>query len=160
MPLFTSLIVLPLMLSGASEPVRLMGSRSSSVDRPVELAQLSIEQRVIIRIPTMPGRADGGLNDAPPAAIRWKESKGPRCIPLGLIRAASVTSEGGVTMVINRRERYRAHLSRSCRTADFYAGFYITPNKDGVLCADRDMIHARNGSVCEIEKFGRLSPED
>lgn len=159
MPLFTSLIVLPLLLSGASEPVRLMGSRWVGVEH-IELAQLSIEQRVIIRIPTMPGRAAGVANDAPPAAIRWKESKGPRCVPLGLIRAAAVTREGGVTMVVNRRERYRAHLGRSCRTADFYAGFYITPNKDGVLCADRDMIHARNGSVCEIEKFSRLSPED
>ena len=160
MPLFTSFIALPLLLSGANEPARLMGIWLVSVERPVELAQLSIEQRVIIRIPTMPGRATGVLDDAPPSAIRWKESKGPRCVPLGLIRAAAVTSEGGVTMVVNRRERYRAHLNRSCRTADFYAGFYITPTKDGVLCADRDMIHARNGSVCEIEKFGRLSPED
>lgn len=160
MPLFTSLIILPLLLSGASESVRLTERRANDGGQPIELAQLSIEQRVIIRIPTMPGRAPGAASDALASPIRWKESKGPRCVPLGLIRAAAVTPDRSVTMVVNRRERYRAHLGRSCRTADFYAGFYITPNKDGVLCADRDMIHARNGSVCEIEKFGRLSPED
>ena len=160
MPLFASLIALPLLLSGASDPARLIGSRLVSVEQRIELAQLSIEQRVIIRIPNMPGRTAGVLSDAPPVAIRWKESKGPRCVPLGVIRAAAATKEGGVTMVVNRRERYRAHLNRACRTADFYAGFYITPNKDGVLCAERDVIHARNGSVCEIEKFGRLTPED
>ncbi|MCW2388423.1 hypothetical protein M2333_001469 [Sphingobium sp. B11D3B] len=148
---------------GASQAVeaeqRVAGPELSRMVRmeQVQLAQLSIEQRVIIRIPTMPAQPRTAA-PAPPV-IQWKEGRGPRCLPLNLIRAAVVTHADGVTMVVSNTERYRAHLGRACRAADFYSGFYISPDKDGVLCAGRDMLHARNGSACEIERFSRLTPQ-
>ncbi len=123
-----------------------------------------IEQRIIIRIPTVPGRAIARSSmtaDAPPPPppIRWKETTGPKCLPLNRIRSASITMLNGVTMLTERNEAFRTHFERACRAADFYAGFYIQPNKDGALCAGRDLLHARNGSTCEIEKFSRLVAE-
>jgi len=151
LPAFPSIMLLPLLLSGVSKGGEV---------RPVQLAQLSIEQRVIIRIPTMPTPPTPSESQAGtrPPAVEWKESKGrsPRCLPLNLIRAAVINSENGVTMVVSARERYRTHFARSCRPADFYAGFYVSPNEDGVLCAGRDTLHARNGSACQIERFSRM----
>ena len=157
MPAFSTISLLPLLLLGASEADRGPGGQTRSRQQPIQLAQLSIEQRVIIRIPTMPPRS--APDAAPAAPLRWNESRGPRCLPLNLIRAAVVTNEAGVTMVVSRTERYLAHVGRACRAADFYAGFYISPNKDGVLCAGRDTLHARNGSACDIERFTRLTAQ-
>jgi hypothetical protein len=156
LPAFSSIILVTQLLSGAADAGPTRAGGAASVNRHVGLAQLSIEQRVIIRIPSMPARE---AEPAPRTVIRWKESKGPRCIPLNLIRAATASGTSGVTLVVSRAERYVAHLGRACRPADFYAGFYISPNKDGVICAGRDTLHARNGSACEIEKFGRLTAE-
>lgn len=130
--------------------------------RPIELAQVTIEQRVIIRIPTVPvrpARTNAMDERAPAPPIRWKESKGPKCLPLNRIRGAVITATSGVTMVTGRDEQFRAHFGRACRPADFYSGFYIQPSKDGSLCAGRDTLHARNGSACEIEKFSKMTAE-
>jgi hypothetical protein len=125
---------------------------------------VTIEQRVIIRIPTVrPGaQRSSVVSEAaapPPPPIRWKETKGPKCLPLTGIRGAVTSMGNGVTLIAGRNEQFRTHFGRACRAADFYAGFYIQPNEDGAICAGRDALHARNGSTCEIEKFSRLVPE-
>lgn len=137
-----------------------------SSDNPlagVELAQVTIEQRVIIRIPTMRSGVQPSSMmrevPSPPPPIRWKESKGPKCLALGGLRGAMINPNSGVTMVTARNEQFRTHFGRACRAADFYSGFYIQPNEDGAICAGRDTLHARNGSTCEIEKFSRMVPE-
>lgn len=160
MPAFSTIILVPLLLSGVSGAGRILPEEAPVREHQVHLAQLSIEQRVIIRIPAMPPRSSEAMEATPAPAVRWKQSKGPRCLPLNLIRAAVVTDDSGVTMVVSRAERYLAHLGRACRPADFYSGFYISPNKDGVLCAGRDTLHARNGSACEIQRFSRMTVED
>jgi hypothetical protein len=158
LPLATTIILLPVLLAGASD-----AATASRPTQLAQLAQLTIEQRVIIRIPTMPPRATRSslmTAEPPPApAFQWRELKGPKCLALHSIRGAVITMANGVTMIAGRTERYRAYLDRACRPADFYAGFYVSPNKDGALCAGRDMLHARNGSACEIEKFSRLVAE-
>lgn len=125
-------------------------------------AQVTIEQRVIIRIPTVRPRGERSsltAEAAPAPPPRLRETKGPRCLPLNRIRGAVITMLNGVTMVTSQSEQFRTHFGRACRPADFYAGFYIEPNKDGAICAGRDTLHARNGSTCEIEKFSLLVPE-
>jgi len=132
---------------------------------PVQLAQVTIEQRVIIRIPTVPPPRQRGAGIAPPLsqlrdAPEVKEVKGPKCLKLERIRGAVINTESGITMLTDKDERFRAHFGRRCRAADFYSGFYIEPNKDGTICAGRDLLHARNGSTCDIERFGKLLPDD
>lgn len=167
LPAFTTTFLLPILLASAPDAMRLRLADvpPSHAGNPVELAQVAIEQRVIIRIPTVragPGtQRSSVMREAPPPPppIRWKETKGPKCLPLNAIRGAMMSMENGVTLFAGRNEQYRPHFSRSCRSADFYAGFYIQPNEDGAICAGRDTLHARNGSACEIEKISRLVPE-
>jgi hypothetical protein len=164
LPVFTTSFLLPLLLASAPDAAR-QRAGSAAGDDPVagtQWAQLTIEQRVIIRIPTAPPgpmRSSVMRDVPPPPQIRWRESKGPKCLALSKIRSANITVASGVTMITGQNELFRTHFGRSCRPADFYAGFYIEPNKDGAICAGRDTLHARNGSTCEIEKFSRLTAE-
>lgn len=162
MPAFTTTFLLPVLLASAADAAP---PRNGETQPGRQWAQVTIEQRVIIRIPTVRQRDPQRSSvvseaPAPPAPpIRWKELKGPKCLPLNGIRGAVITTLSGVTMVTARQEQFRTHFGRSCRAADFYSGFYIQPNEDGALCAGRDTLHARNGSTCEIEKFSRMVAE-
>lgn len=163
LPAFTTSLLLPLLL--ASAPYSAWDGRpgTSPVIAGTQWAQLTIEQRVIIRIPTVRGaRHSSSLRDgaALPPEDSLKEVKGPKCLQLNRLRGAAISPENGVTMIMVPSEQFRAHFSRACRPADFYAGFYIEPNKDGALCAGRDVLHARSGSTCEIVKFSRLVPAE
>lgn len=139
----------------------------------LQLAQLTIEQRIIIRIPIVPqtgappptgGRSNAGLTQAPPPVPpeqdqQFREVKGPKCLKLKKIRGAIISLANGVTMVGEGDDRFRPHFGRMCQPAGFYQGFYIEPNKDGQICAGRDSFHARNGSICEVERFSKLVPD-
>lgn len=120
----------------------------------VQWAQMTIEQRVIIRVPmvrrTPPQRVD----------IEWKERKGPKCIDLKRLRAAAVTSPRGVDFMLSGRERMRALLGRECGPEDLYSGLYVQPNEDGALCSGRDRVLSRSGADCPIRKLVRLVPEE
>lgn len=124
---------------------------------PVELAQLTIQQRVIIRVPTVrKGRAPVRID--PEGRDDWREKKGPRCVALRSIRAAGVVVENGVDLILADNHRYRARLERGCDSLGFYSGFYVEPHDDGSLCSGRDELQARSGLSCAIDSFRRLIP--
>lgn len=119
---------------------------------PVEMAQLTIEQHVIIRVPLdRPARRE----KAPPP-VRLKEKKGPKCVPIRTMRAAAVSAEDSLDILMADGRRYRARLEHGCRAVDFWSGFYIEPTEDGALCAGRDVIQARGGTECGIDVFRLL----
>ncbi|CAN5194574.1 hypothetical protein BH10PSE12_BH10PSE12_37320 [soil metagenome] len=122
---------------------------------PVELAQLTIEQRVIIRVPItrQPSRL-------PTPVAKLKEKKGPRCLAIRSLRAAGIAAQNGIDLILSNGERYRARLEKSCPAVDFWSGFYIEPTKDGSLCAERDSIQARGGTECEIKSFKQLVEDE
>ncbi len=176
------MILLPLLMLTVSLPVAASVTEGrgelmplppppSASEPPVELAQMTIEQRVIIRVPMvrpgMPqspeGKAPRGRTDLPPPPpakpMKWEERKGPKCLQLGQVRAAMISSSHGVDLVLRDATRMRARLSRECRPEDLYSGFYIQPNEDGSLCAGRDRLLARSGANCRITEFRRLMPE-
>lgn len=121
-----------------------------------EYAQLTIERRIIIRVPALVNRRAG---PAPQPQVEWKEKKASRCIPMKSIAGAAITEKDSVDLILNDQKRLRARLDSDCRAADFYLGFYMEPTTDDHLCADRDVIHARSGAICEIEEFKRLVVE-
>lgn len=142
------------------------GLGMADAERPDILAQMTIEQRVIIRVPMarppVPGPpperfAREMQGDGPP--VNWGERKGPKCIDINRLMAASIASSRGVDLMLRGRERIRALLGRGCRTEDLYSGFYIQPNSDGALCANRDRVLARSGADCPITSLKRLVPE-
>lgn len=124
------------------------------------MAQVTVRERVVIRVPTLAPRpsrvSKGGV--LPPRAIAWKESKGPRCLQLKSLAGAAITSRASVDLVLRGGARYRAKLERGCPALDFYRGFYLKPHRDGRVCADRDTLHDRSGNQCEVTVFRTLVP--
>ncbi|HKY80916.1 MAG TPA: hypothetical protein VJM09_05520 [Sphingobium sp.] len=129
---------------------------------PVQLAQLAIEQRVIVRVPMVKkGRAPARI--VPQVRSEWKERKGPRCVALRSIRSATIAVGNGIDLLLADNHRYRARLERGCNSMGFYSGFYVEPDDDGSLCSGRDELQARSGLSCAIDSFRRLEqaePED
>lgn len=119
---------------------------------------MRVEQRIIIRVPL--ARASGRVAEAAPPRIEWEEKKGPKCVALRSIQGATITSPTGIDLILADSNRYRAKLEKGCRSANFWSGFYVEPNKDGSLCAGRDLLQARTGAACELDSFRKLVEKD
>jgi hypothetical protein len=117
-------------------------------------AQVQIEQRTVIRV--RPVAAP--VASAPVQRARWEEKKGPNCVPVTALAGAIVSSPDSIDLLLRGGLRVRAKLAKSCPSIDFYQGFYVRPTKDGQICRDRDLIHARTGGECEIGNFHSLVP--
>ena len=116
--------------------------------RPAELAQLTIEQSLIVRVP----------RHTPPKPLKWKSKKGPKCVAMSAIAGAAVVADDAIDLALRGGQRLRAHFSSRCPALDYYSGFYILPTNDGRICAGRDMIGTRAGGQCEIQRFRKLVP--
>ena len=83
-----------------------------------ELAQMTIEQRVIIRVPmvrrAMPRHEDRAQSvyDGREDASEWVERPGPRCVKIKRVTGASIISPRGVDLMLRGDERMRARLGR------------------------------------------------
>jgi len=118
---------------------------------PLQYAQVIIRERVIVRVPTRPAR------DRRPT--RWKEKAGPKCMPLEGIAGAALIDPETVDFIVKGGPRLRVELESSCPALDYYNGFYLRPGEDGLICAERDAIHARSGGECQIKRFRKLIPK-
>ena len=121
--------------------------------------QVRIEQRVVVRI--APQRMSNRQELAAQAfereiESRYQERRIGKCIPLEGI--AGVQTAGGNRIVLFLRDArvISASLDKSCRSRDFYSGFYVERHQDGRLCIARDQLQARTGAKCEIERMREL----
>lgn len=121
-------------------------------------AQLTIHERLIIRIPRV-APAPRGARVVTPAPVEWQEKRGPECLRVTALTGAAIDTKGDVDLVIEGARRIRAKLDDDCPTLDFYAGFYLRPTSDGQICAGRDSIRSRSGALCPISKFRTLVPK-
>jgi len=119
----------------------------------VELAQVIIHQRIIIRIPRLPFTRQPVDASQP---IRWAEKKGPKCVALGEIAGATITAANSVDLIVDDDKRIRAKLDDDCPSLDYYSGLYLKATPDGMICADRDAVRTRSGGACGIDEFKRL----
>jgi hypothetical protein len=112
-------------------------------------------QQVIIRVTPMQRQSSNRMmpNNQ---NIEWRESGGPRCIPVRAILGAAQITQDSIDLVLRDATRIRARLEHHCPAMDYYFGVYVRPNPDGLLCADRDAFRARSGGTCEIERFRLL----
>lgn len=141
---------LPLVAAAsAAEPA----PESGAAPAPTRFAQLVVSERIMIRTTRM----REALPVEPPQT-RWKEKHGPKCIQAKAIAGAALVSQNSVDLILRDNRRLRARLERSCPALDYYYGFYITPNPDGQVCADRDVIRSRMGGSCQIDRFRLLKP--
>jgi hypothetical protein len=116
---------------------------------PDQYAQLIVREQIVVRV-------RGGPTTAEAAPGRWKEAKGPKCVAAKGILGAALTSQDSVDLIMRDRRRIRAKLESRCPALDYYYGFYITPNPDGMICEDRDRIRSRVGGQCGIDRFRSL----
>ncbi len=126
---------------------------ASDRDPPVQLAQVTIRDRISIRIHTRPP-----IGPRVPEGTRkvWSEKKAPRCLPVARLAGAALTGGGDVDLLLVDGGRLRAKLDRDCPILNFYQGFYLDRHADGQICADRDSLKARSGTACPIARFRRL----
>jgi len=143
---------LPLALAAIAGPAAAVTEAGPDDRRVIAVAQLTIHQRVIIRVPRM---APVGRTPIP-TPVRYKESDGPRCVVANALAGAAIDGEL-VDLVLVGGTRLRARLDGGCAPLDFYSGFYLRPAGDGRVCAGRDAIRVRSGASCRIKRFRTLT---
>jgi len=141
---------LPLSLFALLAPVT-AGAWDDFAD--MQFAQVTIHQRVVIRVTSAPASAARVMALQP---IRWKEKKGPKCVAASTLASAAISSGGDVDLIVTDGRRLRAKLDDDCPSLNFYSGFYLKQAKDGKVCAGRDMLRTRSGGHCEISRFRTL----
>jgi hypothetical protein len=120
--------------------------------------QARVEQRVIIRFPNQPNPTQQGRNEKRPPT-KYKEEKVGKCLLMDRLVASRPGPKNSLELVTRERQMIRAYLGDGCLAREFYAGAYVERSLDGKLCADRDLLHARTGAKCEIDKFRLLVPD-
>lgn len=125
-------------------PARIVASEG------IELAQVTFHSRIVVRIEA--------ARTAPPPVTRWVEKKGPHCIEMADILGSGIIVANSVDLAMRGGGRTRIRFERSCPGLDYYSGFYVVPNRDGKICAERDVVRDRAGSECAIDKFRKLVP--
>ena len=148
----------PVALIALAAPVLAAPVESPDPLEGVQLAQLTVHERIIIRVPRMGAARSAAATTrlSVPQPMQWKEKKGPKCIAVADIGGALVSAPDAVDLVLAGGKRLRAHLDDDCGPMDFYNGFYLRPKADGKVCADRDVLRMRSGASCGIAKFKPL----
>ncbi len=143
---------------GSIEPVVPQGAMPIvDVAHPEPVQQVSIEQRLTVRI---------SPRSAAPVAMlvlpdtssgqRWTEKKMGKCLPIGGIAAVQYRDQQRLILYLRDRRIVSATLEKACRAADFYSGFYVAKNGDGMLCAGRDEILSRSGANCQLSGIRQM----
>lgn len=122
---------------------------------------LQVNQRIIIRLQRTQGARRSSLSRSGNGSkrIKYEERKIGKCIAMDKLLGFSPGPAQSLEFLTKDRQLIRAYLSDNCQSKEFYAGAYIEKPKDGKLCRKRDIIHARYGSECELDRFRLLVPE-
>ncbi len=123
--------------------------------------QVRVEQRIIIRVPRQsPAAGNMSSRIAEKAApVRYKEAKAGKCLLMDKLVGSRPGTKQSLDLVTRDGALIRAYLGDGCLAREFYAGAYMERPLDGKLCVDRDLLHARTGAKCEVDKFRLLTPE-
>jgi hypothetical protein len=117
--------------------------------------QARVQQRVIIRFPSNGGSGDYSAGKP----IKYKEEKIGKCVLVSRLVGSRPEGKDRLEFVTRDRQLIRAYLGDGCLAREFYAGAYVEKSSDGKLCVDRDILHARTGAQCEIDKIRLLVPQ-
>lgn len=113
----------------------------------VVVTRVIVRSHMVVRVEAAP---------PPPAALR--ERKGPRCVPLSGLAGSAVVAPNSIDLALRDGRRVRARFDASCPGLDYYSGFYVVPDADGMMCAGRDVVRDRAGGECPVAQLRRLEP--
>jgi len=125
--------------------------------------QVRIEQRVTIRISPRPQPVRPNMLMALPnreIGPRFLERKIGKCVKASGIAGVQPNGPNRLLLFMRDQRIVSAELERSCRSRDFYSGFYLAQNGDGQLCVDRDTLLSRSGSNCKLSRMRQLIEVD
>lgn len=131
-----------------------------AMQRVPVVRQVRIEQRMTIRIapqsPVVRQNLMADLRERAEQPLRFEERKIGNCLPVRNIAGVQAESGNRLLLFLRDQRMVSASLEKACRARDFYSGFYLERNKDGMLCVDRDKLQARSGANCEISRLRQL----
>jgi hypothetical protein len=124
-----------------------------------DFRQVRIDQRVIVRFPA-PGSVPAmvGAQRQPVNKIMYKEKKIGKCLLVNRLGGSRPGPDRSLDLLTRDGILIRAYLGDGCLAREFYAGAYMERSYDGKLCINRDLLHARTGAKCDIDKFRLLIP--
>ena len=143
------------MLKAAGAVLLLLAAGGAAPPRPAQApapgyGRVIVREQIVVRI------THGPATPALATSSGWKERKGPKCIQARALAGALVSSASTVDFLLRDGSRVRARLENDCPALGYYYGFYISPNADGQVCAERDAIRSRIGGQCDIHRFRAL----
>ncbi|MDO7842518.1 hypothetical protein [Sphingomonas immobilis] len=128
----------------------------AAADQPrVAVAQMTIHQRIVIRIPRMIAPEPPRRPEQP----RFVRKKGPKCVDMRALERAIINGSDSIDLMTEEGDRIRAKFEGGCPALDFYPDLYLKPTSDGKICAGRDAVRSRSGSVCPIATFSMIVPK-
>lgn len=124
-----------------------------------EFGQVRVDQRIIIRLPSpVSAPAAVGAQRQSIAKLQYKEKKIGKCLWVDRLGGSRPGPDRTLDLLTRDGILIRAYLGDGCLAREFYAGAYMERSLDGKLCVDRDVLHARTGAKCDIDKFRLLIP--
>ncbi len=121
--------------------------------------QVRVDQRVIVRLPSQPAMATPNpLKKTNAEVVRYKEQKIGKCLWVDKLAGSRIGTKQSLELLTRDGVLIRAYLGDGCLAREFYAGAYMERPYDGKLCVDRDLLHARTGAKCEVDRFRLLIP--
>jgi hypothetical protein len=120
--------------------------------------QVSIEQRVTVRVAPRPMSLAPAMfeADGEVSGPRYIERKFGKCIPVGGIAGVQAVSKRKLLLIMRDSRMFTAELEKGCQARDFYSGFLVAKNSDGMICKERDELRARSGATCQVSGFRQI----
>lgn len=125
--------------------------------------QVRIEQRLTIRVtPRAPELRPNMLAELPTNGIpsNVTERRMGRCLPVSGIAGVQMGGDSKLILFMRDQRIVSATLDKTCRSRDFYSGFYMARSEDGMLCTHRDMLQSRAGANCQLTGLKQLVDDD
>ena len=132
--------------------------------QPSRQEQVRIEQRIILRVTPMPGPVRQDMLAPMPGAPGAQSTPTPRfierklgsCVPMQGIASVGTGPDNRLILYMRDHRLVSAFLEKACTARQFYSGFLVERNEDGMLCIKRDKLQSRTGAKCELRQFRQL----
>lgn len=132
----------------------------ATVYRPLDADQVRIEQTVTIRIGPRPAPVTLAPaffeSEMDSSGLRLVERKFGNCVPVAGIMGVQPAPGNRLLLIMRDQRLLTASLKKGCNSRDYYSGFLIARNQDGLICTGRDKLLARSGANCQVDGFRQL----